>query len=87
MSNHDGSYLINQILFLLNDHEVFQFFGKEKTLQFLKRIREIGCEHDCNAGEILEEIGEQLKICYCCWEYADSLENEMCGKCCNEVYI
>lgn len=53
MSNHDGSYLINRILFLLNEYEVFNLFGKDKTLQFIDEIRKIGYDQDCNNGEML----------------------------------
>ena len=81
MSNHDGSYLINDILFLLDNYQVFKLLGKEKTLQFLASIRKIGCEHDCNAGEILEKIGANLGVCYRCWQYANTLEDGLCPKC------
>lgn len=87
MSNHDGSYLINKILFLLNRFDTFNILGKEKTLQFLKEIRKIGYDHDCNNGEILERIGEALGVCFTCWEYGSNLESGVCKECRSEWYI
>ncbi len=82
MSNHSGSYLINNVLIRLDDYEVFTLLGKEKTLQLLSEIRKIGRDYDCNDGEILDEIGEKLNICYQCWKYGDSLDFGVCVKCC-----
>ena len=81
MSNHSGSYMLNTVLNILDENKVFQFLGKEKTLKFLKSIRSIGIDYDCNNGEILDEIGEKLKICYACWSYSDRLEDGMCDEC------
>ena len=81
MSNHDGSYMLNTVLFLLKEQNVFDYLGKEKTLKFLNRIRDIGWDNDCNNGEILDKIGEQLGVCYTCWEYGGNLEYGICEKC------
>lgn len=81
MSNHDGSYLLNEVLLLLDKQKVFDFLGKEKTLAFLNEIRTIGNCHDCNNGEILDGIGGTLKVCYCCWNYSNKLEDGICEQC------
>lgn len=81
MSNHAGSYLLNEVLILLDEQKVFDFFGQEKTLDFLEKIRKIGMYHDCNSGEILDKIGEKLQVCYSCWEYNDNFEHGICLKC------
>lgn len=81
MSNHDGSYLLNEVLFLLEKQNFFDFLGKKKTLAFLDEIRTIGHDHDCNDGEILEGIGKNLKVCCCCWSYSKKLEDGICKEC------
>ncbi len=81
MSNHSGSYLINEVLQVINNHKVFELLGKEKTLQLLLKIRQVGDDYDCNSGEILEFIGEKLGICYVCWKYKDNLEFGICEDC------
>lgn len=81
MSNHMGSYMLNNVLHLLDEKNVFQLLGREKTLELLQGINRIGCEYDCNDGEILETIGEKLTVCYICWEYHDILEEGICHPC------
>lgn len=81
MSNHSGSYLINEILCLLDEFKFFKSIGQEKTLTFLKDIKKLSYGYDCNDGEILEELGEKLKVCHTCWEYSDDLKYGVCDKC------
>lgn len=54
---------------------------KKKHCIILNEIRKIGCDYDCNYGEILEDIGEELNVCYECWSYSDELEEGSCEKC------
>lgn len=82
VSNHSGSYLINETLQILDNDKVFELLGKEKTLQLLLKIKSLGFEYDCNDGEILDEIGEKLNICYTCWQYKDHLDCGICEECC-----
>ncbi len=81
MSNHSGSYLINEILYLMQKYNVFDSIGKEKTLSFLNEVKWIGYKHDCNNGEILEGISDQLKVCYICWEYGNEMNDGICETC------
>lgn len=84
MSNHSGSYVLNKVLRVLNDKEYdfFKGIGKDKTLAFITFVIKIGDYEDCNSGEILDEIGQKLGICYDCLNYADDLENGgICRKC------
>ena len=60
MSNHDGSYMLNEILKLLEEDGVFGKLGKEEAQEIVLKILKIGEHHDCNNGEILEDIGEKL---------------------------
>lgn len=81
MSNHDGSYMLNEVLVVLEKYDFFKLLSKEKTLKFIEKIVDIGSGSDCNTGEILEEIGEKLNICYCCLKYAEEFSNGLCSKC------
>lgn len=68
MSNHSGSYMLNRVLRLLSEKEVFQQIGLDKSQDIVKEILDIAARYDCNTGEILEDIGRELKICIYCWE-------------------
>ena len=83
MSNHSGSFMLNSVLRLLDDHyNFFATLNKEETLKFIKKIIQIGISEDCNDGEILDEIGKKLGICYSCIEFtADINEDGICAKC------
>ena len=81
MSNHSGSYLANSILTLLHEYKIYDTLGKAESLHFLKKVREIAHEYDCNAGEVLDVIGAKLGVCYECWEYADDTQSGVCKKC------
>jgi hypothetical protein len=35
----------------------------------------------CNNGEILEDIGTMLKVCYECYKYSEKLEYGVCEQC------
>lgn len=64
MSNHDGGYLLNSVLELLDEREVFDWLGKDKTQQLVLEIVNLACNHhDCNSGEILEGLGQAIGIC------------------------
>jgi hypothetical protein len=79
MSNHEGSFFLNEILTLLEEYKFFKKLGSVKTLEFINEAIQL-CE-DCNNGEILDEIGERLGICYMCVEYAKKLEDGICSAC------
>lgn len=81
MSNHGGSYLINEVLEVFEDYKVFKSLGKAKTKKLLLEIRSIGMYYDCNDGEILNRIGERLGFCYNCWDYGKNFDDGLCEKC------
>ena len=81
MSNHSGSYMLNSALFAAKKAGIFKLLGKEKSREFALELVTIGNMDDCNPGEILEEIGEELGICYCCSKQSDELEDGLCKKC------
>ena len=81
MSNHDGSYMLNEVLILLEKEQIFEQIGREKTVALVEAIVGMSYAHDCNIGEILEDIGERLGICSCCGTVTWELEDGYCDKC------
>ncbi len=81
MSNHSGSYMLHDVLTLLEKRGFFADLEPEGIREFLKEIVKIGHHHDCNQGEILEGIGERMGVCYCCMEPAESFEHGLCPSC------
>lgn len=82
MSNHDASYMLNEVLFLLDEYGFFNRLAQEETIAFANAIAKIGCCHDCNDGEIFNEIGRRLKYCYCCGKFSEELDDYgICKEC------
>jgi len=81
MSNHDGSYMLNEVLHTAKDIGIFKNIGKEKARKFALEMIKIGRDYDCNNGEILDEIAEELGICYCCLKETDDIEDGLCKNC------
>jgi hypothetical protein len=81
MSNHDGSYILNDALKVLEKEAIFEIIGEEKSQKIALNFIKIGYKHDCNNGEILSGIGELLKICYCCAENSSKFKNGLCKTC------
>ena len=66
MSNHSGSYLLNEVLSALEKRKIFDFLGKEATQDTVLEIIRIARRYDCNPGEILDAIGTRVGVCYYC---------------------
>ncbi len=81
MSNHGGSYMLNEIIGLMEQNGIFGYLGSEKSRHFLKDMIGISRDYDCNSGEILEGIGEKFRICYSCLNYAEDFEEGLCKNC------
>lgn len=83
MSNHQGSYLLNDVITMLKQENVFALLGTEKTISLLRNLVNLAQrEYDCNSDEILEGHGEQLGICYNCLRKSDEIkENGLCSHC------
>lgn len=86
MSNHWGSYMLNEALEALDDLSVLEQVGKEKTLRVVAKFLHISDENDGNRGEVLMNIGERLRICYICAKYSDRLEYGLCPDCSAAFY-
>ncbi len=81
MSNHSGSYMLNNVLEMLEKQSVFEYLGKEKTRSLVHDIVNMSYQYDCNPGEILEDIGERVGICYYCLGSAEEFHDGICKKC------
>lgn len=81
MSNHSGSYMLNDILKVLDKKSVFNFLGKEKTHALIIEILNISYQYDCNPGEILENIGPKIGVCYYCTKSAEEFHDGICKSC------
>lgn len=71
---------------MLEKESVFEYLGREKTQKMVMDIISLSFEHDCNPGEILEDIGERVGVCYYCHSSADEFCEGVC-KTCYEKYF
>ena len=81
MSNHTGSYMLNDVLKMLERYGVFELLGETKTDALVLEIVQLGGYCDCNNGEMLNEIGERLGLCYACLEKGQEFEEGVCRTC------
>ena len=81
MSNHSGSYMLNEILKKLDEKSVFALLGKEETQALVQEIISISHAYDCNSGEILEDMAERVGVCSYCLESADEFNDGVCQRC------
>ena len=81
MSNHAGSYLLNEVLHLLEERGVFTQMGTAAAQRLVLDIVNLSHRHDCNQGEILQEIGACLGICMWCLKAKTDLIKGICVSC------
>lgn len=82
MSDHTGSYMLNDILKLMDDEQVFNLLGKEETQKFIRKMLQISCRsYDCNAGEILDGLTDRFELCYSCQAATGDLSDGLCRAC------
>jgi hypothetical protein len=82
MSNHSGSYMLNDIIRMLDDEQVLEMIGLQKTQQIIAKLVQIASrKYDCNAGEILEGHTDRLHLCYCCLTITTDLKSGLCLSC------
>lgn len=81
MSNHSGSYMLNEMLQEMIEIGIFEKLNKKDSRALLKTVLSTGDQYDCNPGEILEDIGEDFEICYCCLKFDLPLKRGICQKC------
>lgn len=82
MSNHDGGYMLNEVLLLLEKYGFFNTLRQQEIVDFAKDIVTIGNDHDCNDGEIFNKIGRRMKYCYCCRKFSEEFDDDgVCKDC------
>ena len=81
MANHQGAYMLNEVLCMLEKESFFATLGPEKAQQFIKRVVDRGYRVDCQSYEILDGIGPRLGICIMCCDRRDDLDNGVCAPC------
>ncbi len=85
MSNHSGSYMLNQVLEMLEQKGVLADLGQEKAQELLADTVRISERYDCNSGEILDGIGERVGICYDCLRPATDFDHGGMCRACDEA--
>jgi ribosomal protein L40E len=81
MSNHRGSYLLNEVLHLLEQRGVFELLGRAPIQELVLELLRLSDRYDCNPGEILEESGQRLGVCYYCRTAQDEMKEGVCRRC------
>jgi len=78
--------MLNDILRMPEFQSIFETMGKEKAQTFVLNLIKIANSYGCNPGEILNELGEQLSICYYCGQAADIHQKAVCQNCYETVF-
>ena len=73
--------MLNDVLHKIKDMGIFESIGKEKSHEFALEMIKVGKNYHCNDGEILNEIGEELGICYYCLKESEDIEKGLCKEC------
>jgi hypothetical protein len=81
MSNHAGSYLLNEVLLLLEQRGVLAQMGREAAQRLVLDILNLSRHYDCNPSEILDEVGGRLGICRWCLTAKADLIDGVCVSC------
>ena len=82
MANHGGSYMVREILDLLEREKVFEFLSREKTHHFLQTVvRRAVYGYDCVAREILKGFGSRFGLCDSCYRACEDLRFGLCPDC------
>jgi hypothetical protein len=61
MSNHAVSYVLGEVLLLLEERGVFAQMEPEAAERLVLDILNLSRDYYCNSGEILDEIGERRR--------------------------
>lgn len=73
--------MLNDVLKMLEKQSVFECLGKEKTQKMAIDIINMSHQYDCNPGEILDNIGERVGVCFYCNGPADEFVDGVCKEC------
>lgn len=83
MSNHEGGYLVSDVLDILDEYKVFELLGTPQSIVLIVQIMKHGShEYDCNTGEMIsEELSDKLSFCYYCLDQQPGIEEGLCETC------
>ena len=82
MSNHSGSYMLNDVIEILDRNQVFSAMEKPTAQMMIKEIIKMATnKYDCNQGEILDGYAQQFNLCYSCLADTTNLEDGLCAVC------
>ncbi len=81
MSNHSGSYLLNELLAEAVDLGLLDPISDQQRERLTKKLWSLCREYDCNWGEIIDiPLSEKLGVCRYCGELSTELdENGYCN--------
>lgn len=82
MSNHSGSYMLNDVLSLMLEQGLWNKMNKCERQEFMKGIMRITNGYDGNPGEVVDGIADALGYCYWCECIVPTVYEEgLCSKC------
>lgn len=81
MSNHSGSYMLNDVINITDKLGILESIGIEKTREFILKLVDLGDGYDCNPGEILDRIDDEIGICSYCLEVKEKIRYGRCIEC------
>lgn len=83
MSNHDGSYMLRDVLRLMLDKEFFNGKTDEERQDFMRKMMSICDRYDGNVYEAVEGIESRLRYCHMCKKVVQVIheEDSICSKC------
>ena len=87
--DHEGSWILNQVLFLLKyKYNFFDNMNQKQREMFINDIFDIGCCYDCKNEEIIYDLGPELEFCFVCKQSAKDFDKKynICVNC-SEKYL
>ena len=87
--DHQGSWMLNQVLFLLKyKYNFFDNMSQKQREIFINDIFDIGCCYDCKNEEIMYDLGADLGFCFVCKKSAKKFDktHNICISC-SEKYL
>jgi hypothetical protein len=87
--DHEGSWILNQVLFLLkNKYHFFDNMNQKQRQMFLEDIFDIGYCYNCRNEEIMYDLGADLGYCFVCKKSAKKFDkNHNICRSCSEKYL
>ncbi len=83
MSNHTGSYILNEILREVIGLDMLAALSDQQVERLIRKIWELCWKYDCNWGEIIDEsLAGHLGVCRSCGDRGMELNKDgYCAEC------